>query len=404
MSTISHRERVLWALNHEETDRVPIDFGGTYTTTIFYAAYDRLKARLGLEHETRIYSKIRRLAIPDDSVLRHFDVDTRFLGLGAYEGDQRELDEDSYFDEWGTTWRKAEDGHYLYVDGSFFGQRKPDIAALEALAWPDPDNPGYYRGLAERAAQLRQDTDCAIILNMPIGVIHRGQFLRGFADWLKDLYKNRAFMERLMDGIADQWIHVVRNALDRVGDNVDIVFFGDDLASQNAPLFDPALYRELIKPRHRRMIDAVKTKRDVKVLYHSCGAVSPLIDDLIDIGVDALNPVQVSARDMDPSDLKERFGDRIAFWGGIDSQHVLPFGNAEDVRAAVRRAAGCLGRGGGFVLNSVHNIQNDVPVGNIVAMFEEARLWRPNAAAGGGEVPRPHDAIAVTAGGPGQGA
>ncbi len=230
---------------------------------------------------------------------------------------------------------------------------------------------------------------------MPIGVVHRGQFLRGFADWLKDLYKNRTFMERLMDVAAEHWIHVVRNALDHVGENVDIVFFGDDLASQNAPLFDPALYRELIKPRHRRMIDAVKSKRDVKVLYHSCGAVSPLIDELIDIGVDALNPVQVSARDMDPAGLKARFGDRIAFWGGIDTQSVLPFGDTDAVRAAVRRAVDCLGRGGGFVLNSVHNIQNDVPVENVVAMFDEARLCRPGAAAEQPEGQRPPDPGAV---------
>lgn len=378
MQSMSHRERVLAALNRQPTDRVPIDLGGTYTTTIYHAAYERLKQHLGLQHETVIYSKTRRLAIPHQSVLERFDVDTRFLGLGGYEGEQRELDEDTYLDEWGTTWRKAEDGHYLNVDGPFFGQRRPDAADLDAGNWPDPDNPGYYRGLGERARRLRHETDCAVILNMPIGVVHQGQFLRGFGDWLKDLYKNRMFSERLLDMIADRWIAVAENALDIVGGDVDIVFFGDDLASQLAPLFDPEVYRELIKPRHARMIAAVKARAEVKVLYHSCGALFRFISDLADVGVDAINPVQVSAKDMEPARLKAAHGDRMCFWGGIDTQRTLPFGTPEKVRAAVRQSVDCLGQSGGYVLNSVHNIQDDVPVENIVAMFDEARGYRPD--------------------------
>ncbi len=375
MST--HRKRVLDSLNHKETDRVPIDFGGTYTTAIFYAVYERLKTELKLAgSETQIYSKTRRLAIPDEAVLQRFDVDTRFVGLGAYDGDQREIDEDTYLDEWGTTWKKAQDGHYLYVDGPFFDLKKPDPERLETGNWPDPDNPGYYKGLRERA-ETQHATGAAVILNMPIGIIHQGQFLRGFGDWLKDLYKNRAFTEKMMDMIAEHWIAVAENALDICGDIVDIVFFGDDLAGQLAPLFDPAIYRELLKPRHARMIDAVKRKADVKVLYHSCGAVSQLVDDLIDIGVDALNPVQVAAGDMEPASLKRRFGDRIAFWGGIDTQRILPFGSVDEVAAEVGRVIDILGDGGGFVLNSVHNIQDDIPVANIIAMFDAGRAHGP---------------------------
>ncbi len=380
MTAMTHRERVLAALDHRETDRTPIDFGGTYTTTIFYAAYERLKDFLNLDHQTTVLSKIRRLAIPDESVLRRFDIDTRFLGLGVCDGVRGKIDEDTYLDEWGTTWKKAQDGHYLYVDGPFFGLKNPDPKMLDDHPWPDPDNPGYTRGLGERAAALRKSTDCAIVLNLPIGVIHQGQFLRGFADWLKDLYKNREFVCRLMDITADTWIRLAENALDEVGDNVDIVFFGDDLAAQNAPLFAPEIYRELVKPRHRRMIEAVKRGRDVKVLYHSCGAVSSLIDDLIEIGVDAVNPVQVTARDMAPESLKARFGDRIAFWGGVNSQEILPFGSPDEVRTEVRRVVDILGHGGGLVLNSVHNIQNDVSAENIVAMFDEARACRPGKA------------------------
>ena len=181
----------------------------------------------------------------------------------------------------------------------------------------------------------------------------------------------------MMDVIAERWIAVAEKALDECAGNVDIVFFGDDLASQLAPLFSPDIYREIIKPRHARMIAAVKARADVRVLYHSCGAVTPFIDDLIEIGVDALNPVQVTARDMEPASLKKRWGERIAFWGGINTQEVLPFGTPGEVRAEVRRVIDILSPGGGFVLNSVHNIQNDVATDNIVAMFDEARAYRP---------------------------
>jgi uroporphyrinogen decarboxylase len=379
VSAMTHRQRILNALDHKESDRVPIDFGGTYTTTIFHTAYDRLTERLGIDAgETQIYSKTRRLAIPSEAVLQRFDIDTRFVGLSPYEGDQREIDQDTYLDEWGTTWKKADDGHYLYVDGPFFELKRPPLECLDIDHWPDPENPGYYRGLAERARVARA-SGCAAILNMPIGVIHQGQFLRGFADWLKDLYKNRAFSQRMMEVIAERWIAVAEKALDECAGNVDIVFFGDDLASQLAPLFNPEIYREIIKPLHARMIAAVKAKAEVRVLYHSCGAVTPLIDDLIEIGVDALNPVQVTARDMEPATLKKRWGDSITFWGGINSQQVLPFGTPDEVRAEVRRVIDILALGGGFVLNSVHNIQNDVTADNIIAMFDEASAYQPGS-------------------------
>ena len=377
MTEFTHRERVLAALDHQATDRTPIDFGGTFTTTMFYAAYDRLKEQLGIPvgQAAAQVSPTRRLAVIEPAVLDRFDVDTRYLALGTYEGDQKVIDEDTYFDEWGVTWRKAGDGPYLYVDGPFFGIKKPPLDLLEGRDWPDPDNPGYYRGLSERAEALRRDTDCAIILNLPVGIDHQAQFLRGFGESLTDLYRNREFIERLYDIIADWYIAVADNALALVGDKIDIVFMGDDLASQQAPLFDPEIYRAIIKPRHRRIIEAIKSHGAPKVLYHSCGAVTALIDDLIEIGVDALNPVQVTANGMEPKALKQRYGRRIAFWGGISTQGVLPFGTPEDVRAEVRHTIDCLGQDGGYVLNSVHNLQNDVPAENVIAMFDEARSY-----------------------------
>ena len=379
MASMTSRERVLAALGHEETDRVPIDFGGCYSTGIYFTAYDRLKDFLGLEHETVIGRRMTRCVTIDESVLRRFEVDTRLLALGAYEGvgHQREIDADSYADELGAVWRKTGAGPYLNVDGPFYG-KTVSLGDLETHRWPDPDDPGYYRGLRERARALRESGDCAIILNLPSGVVHTSQWLRGYETWLKDLYKNRDFACRLMELITDWWVRVADNALDAVGDSIDITNFGDDLGTQNSTVFDPRIYRELVKPHHARMFAAIKARTDAKTLFHSCGAVSALIDDFIDIGIDVINPVQVRARNMEPERLKADYGDRISFWGAIDTQRVLPLGTPEEVRAEVRRVADILGRGGGYVLNSVHNIQADVPPENIAAMFDEARTYRPN--------------------------
>lgn len=371
----THRERVLAALEHEPTDRVPIDFGGSFVSSIYVSAYDRLKEHLNLDHETVFMSKRRGLAVVDQSMLERFDVDTRCLELGPPDGAVEEGVDDSFVDPWGTTWRRAADGHFLYVDGPFFGHKNPQVADIDRVPWPDPDNPGYVRGLAERAQTLRRDTDCAIVLALPLGIVHQGQFVRGFGDWLKDLYKNRDFVCHLMDVTADFWVRLTEKALDCVGDNVDVVMFGDDLGTQLAPMFSPDIYRELVKPRHARMVETVKAKSHAKVLMHSCGSIEPLLEDLIEIGVDAVNPVQVTATGMAPEHLKEAYGDRLAFWGGINSQDILPFGDADAVRGEVRRMIDCMGRSGGYVLNSVHNIQADVAPENIVAMFDEARAY-----------------------------
>ena len=375
--SMSHRERVLAALNHQATDRAPIDFGGAMATTIYYTAYERLKAHLGVEKEPAIAVRRSRTVVPDEEVLQRFDVDTRYLGLGGYEGGHcRDIDADSFVDEWGTTWSKTGTHPFMNTDGPFY-DRKPKIEDLEAFDWPDPDNEGYYHGLAERAKTLHRDTDCAVMLGLPNGIIHQGQFVRGYGDWLMDLHRHPDFVARMMDIMADFWIRVTENALDIVGDDFDIVFFGDDMGTQQSTLFSPEVYRKLIKPRHQRMFAALKARGDFKVVFHSCGSTSSLFEDLIEMGVDAMNPVQVNAANMEPGWLKETFGERVAFWGGIDTQKVLPFGTPDEVRAEVRRIIDILGRGGGYVLNTVHNIQPDVPPENVVAMFEEAQSYRP---------------------------
>lgn len=378
MKSLTHRERVLTSLNHVQPDRVPLDFGGIGPSGIVASAYENLTRYLGVKQVAPM-DKLARTVVPDESVLKIFDIDTRSLTLGEFINKKRRIiDAGTFVDGWETTWQKASGSNaYISKDGSF-RRKNPTVDMLETFDWPDPNDPGLYEGLKERAEMLHNNTDYAIILSLgPAGngILSRCMNMRGFTEFLMDLYENAGFACRLMDIVTDISIKIAENALDAVGGNIDVVFFGDDLGHQQSTFMSPQTYRELIKPRHKRFFDAVKSRSEAKILLHSDGAVYKLIEDFIEMGVDALNPVQVSARNMDPAMLKREFGDRITFWGAIDTREVLPFKSPMKVREEVRRILDLMGKGGGYVLTSVQTIQAEVPPENIVAMFEEAKSY-----------------------------
>lgn len=374
---MTHRERVLRAIRHEPADRVPIDLGSTLATTLTVGAQERLRARLGLPAaEPQILSRRSGTVIPDEAILERFDIDTRALLLGAAERrPDREISATAFIDEWGVTWSKPEGGHYINVDGPFYHLDDPSPADVERHDWPDPDDPGRYRGLREWARALHEQTDYAVVLGLGVGPVHQCQFLRGYGEWLEDLIARRAFAQALIERVTDIWTRIARRALEETAEFVDVVMFGDDVGTQKSPLVRPELYRAVIKPCHKRMAGVVKSFGK-PLLYHSCGSVWALIPDLIDAGVDILNPVQVSAAHMDTRRLKSEYGRELAFWGAIDNQGLLPKGTPEEVRAEVRRRIQDLGPGGGYVLAAAHNIQADVPPENVIAMFDEARQFR----------------------------
>ncbi len=370
MNKMTPRERVLAALNHQTPDRVPIDIGGSSTTTVIGAAYERLKQHLGVTGETQYMKRKSRSAILAEPIAQRLHTDTRPLNPGSPDGWQDIFFAGGSFqDEWGVVWVKPEGGHYNPLGNPL---KDATLDDLERFPFPDPLNPGRARGLREQARALHESTDYAVVLSLPVGFVHQSQYLRGFENFMMDLVVNREFLDALMERTLDFWIKMTRAILAQVGPFVDVVQFGDDVAFNDRPMVDLKRYREIFKPRHRRMIETIKEHSRAKVMYHCCGAVKTLIDDLIDIGVDALNPVQVSSAGMDTADLKARFGDRISFWGGIDTSRVLPTGSPADVRAEVRRRIHDLGAGGGYIVASVHNIQEDVPVENILAMADAA--------------------------------
>lgn len=370
VETMSPRQRVLAAIERCQPDRVPIDIGGSSFTTIIGQAYERLKGYLGVNRETRYMKRKSRSVLLDEEIARRLHTDTRPLVVGNPDGWQDIYYPDGSFqDEFRVIWRSAPGGHYNPVGNPLSAA---DLADLNDFPWPDPLDPGRTRGLRSQAQRLHQETDYAVVLSLPVGFVHLSQYLRGYEQWLMDIILNPVFLEALMDRALDWWLQLTDRVLDEVGPFVDVVAFGDDVAFHDRTIVDLGRYRKLFKPRHQQMVDLIKRKSSAKVLYHCCGAVRTLIDEFIDIGVDVLNPVQVSSAGMDTAELKTAFGDRICFWGAIDTSRVLPMGTPGEVRAEVQRRIQDLAAGGGYVLASVHNIQEDVPPENILAMVDAA--------------------------------
>jgi len=370
---MTHRERVLKALRHQEPDRVPIDLAGTFASTITLGGYERLKEYLGIKKETIVMSKRSQVAQPHEEVLQHFDIDTRGIQPRSPAGwVDKVFPDGSYQDEWGVIRSRPPAGGHFYVSGSPFAG-KVSVEEIKKHPWLDPYDPGLVEGIAEEASRLHGETDFAVVLNLPVGFVHQAQFLRGYEEWLTDLLLNPTFAEALMDRLLELYMIIGERMIKAANGHFDLMFYGDDVAFQGGPMMSLDLYRKMIKPRHRQLFAHLKAKARVPLVFHSCGSVYPLMEDLIEIGVDGINPVQVSAKDMDTQRLKREFGDRMAFWGAIDTHRVLPFGTPEEVRAEVKRRIEDLGPGGGYILNSVHNLQPEVPPENIVAMFEAAK-------------------------------
>lgn len=375
---MNHRERVLTALNHREPDRVPIDLGSTRNTGILAAPHQALAAHLGLaagqvQGSDFGLSKVLGLVMPDEAVLQRLDVDFRGIYLGAPDRPfERTWPDGRHQDELGVI-RQRPPGSYYYdvvrspLDGDI------TLADIQRWPWPDPTDPGYVRGLRAEALRLRRDTDYALVLHLQDIVVHSSQYMRGFERWYMDLILQPDLIGALMDALLEVRMAVAERALKQVGDLVDVVSCSDDVADQRGPQMSLEMYRRLIKPRHCRYFDLIHAHTQAKVLYHSCGSVVQLIPEFIDLGIDAINPVQVSAAGMDTAWLKKEFGSQIGFWGAVDTMRVLPFGSPEVVREEVRHRIRDLAPGGGYVLAAVHNIQPDVPPENIAAMFQAAR-------------------------------
>ncbi len=375
------RELVRAALHHQEAERLPFDLGGTRVTGIHVNAYRRLRPALGLEaREPKVADLTQQLAEVEPDVLDALGCDVRNVAPRGASSYRREYREDGthrwYIDEWGVGRRIPLDNGLYYDSFNPPLAGEPDDATIDRFAWPDPADEGRYAGMAEEARRFAAEGR-AVHVGSICGGLTEGLFkMRGFEDGYVDLAAEPARARRVMERILEIKLAYWERALPPVEGSIDIAGEADDLGGQARPLFSPATYRSLVKPLHRELFDFIHARTDAKVFFHTCGAVRELIPDLIEIGVDILNPVQVSAAGMDSGELKREFGRDLVFWGGgVDTQRVLGRGTPDEVRAEVRRRIADLSPGGGFVFATVHNIQPDVPAENILALRDEVRAW-----------------------------
>ena len=409
------RQRVLAAIQHQEPDRVPVDIGSTPSSGISATAHYNLMQYLGQgDTPTRVYDVVQQVAQPDDAFLDRFGIDAIDIGR-AFDA----RDEDWYditlptglpvqFPTWfhavpqpdGAWDAFAPDGTRIatmplgasffdqtcfpYVDGypdnfDNLSQVMPLVhwSGLAHSPWDHAGAPDFWDQLRARALDLRQNSDRALMIVVGCNLFEWGTFLRRLDNFLVDVIADPVNVERLLDALLERHMITLEKVCQAVGDVADIVRFGDDLGTDQGPFMSPKIYRALFKPRQKIMTDYVHSHSQAHTFLHSCGSIYKLLPDLIEAGFEIINPVQTSARDMDPARLKQEFGSDLTFWGGgCDTRHILNHGTPDAVRDHVCRNIEILSPGGGFVFNTVHNILPDVPPENFMAMFEAIDHYR----------------------------
>ncbi len=378
---MNSRERVIYSINHKEPDRVPIDFGATMETTIHKDGYTKLKKKLGLctDQPDVEMLKTAGFARVDQEIQRYIGADVR--GVFPYPANRDSIkywqDEDyTYFnDEFGILWRKANEGG-LYFDIYGHPLSNKSLEEIQAHPFPNPADdrrfahiPEYLNTVDAREFPLVFD-NC-----LGNGIFQMSNHLMGYENFMIAMAMGEDRATWLLDKILDLKMQFWSSVFDRFGDRIDIVKELDDMGTQSNLWISPEMYQELIKPRLIKLVHFIKSRKpEVKMMMHSCGSIFAIIPDLIDAGVEILNPVQYSAQGMDPVEIKKQFGKDIVVWGGgIDTQRILPRGTVQEVIDETKRMLDIFMPGGGFVFAPVHAIQYDVPTENILAMWETVK-------------------------------
>jgi len=376
---MNSRERVLATLQHREPDHVPFDLGGAPNAGIHINAYRNLLRYWREDKEVGTEDIIFQKALIDEDVLQRLKVDFRGLdfcvfGTAKLLGELRE--EGEYFfliDDWGIKWVKPKIGGLYYDMRQHPLSGKINAAEVDTLKLPKLPSREEI-DVFKRKAKIYRERGLVVVLAGPDGGLLEHAFaIRGHEDFMIDMVSQPNLAKRLLDKILTYKLQYWEFMLQEMSNLVDVVTEGDDMSTQERLMINPKLYRGMIKPLHRELFRCIRknAKGSIFILFHSCGAMKEIIPDLIEIGVDILNPVQVSATGMDTKQLKKEFGQDLTFWGGgVDTQHVLSRGTPEEVRDEVKRRIEDLAPGGGFVFSAVHNIQPDVPPENIMTMWE----------------------------------
>jgi uroporphyrinogen decarboxylase len=409
---MTSRERILTAIEHRQTDKVPVDLGSTPSSGISAIAYGNLKRHLGFTHgHTRVYDVAQQVAQPEDFMLDRLGVDVMDIGRAFNTADSCWYDvtladgQRAQYPAWFHPERQP-DGSYIArladgldiahmpAGGTFFDQTyfpylddypadyrnlskdmaKVMWAAVAHSPWDHANEPDFWHQVRQKTLELRRTSDRALMLVIGCNLFEWGSFLRRLDNFLMDLLAEPEKVEALVEALMELHMAALKKACEAVGDLADIMRFGDDLGTNTGPFMSPETYRRFFKPHHARLCAYVHQHTPMKTFLHSCGSIHAVLPDLIEAGFDVINPVQTNCRNMEPERLKKDFGKDICFWGGgCDPRSVLNRGTPREVKDHVKRRLEIFMNGGGYVFNTIHNILPEVPPHNIMAMFEAVR-------------------------------
>lgn len=410
------RQRVKTVLDHKISDKIPIDLGSNNCSGISMIAYNRLRKALGLNGFAKMYDINMQLAYPEKEILDLFEIDIIDAGQAFLKSknDWVEWEIDNHnkclipkylnlqIDKNGTVFLKDNENcilgikhkSSLYVNQSYWVWKNlaniPNVLEekeLNKYSWAIPIPPfnldffndKHLSIIIDTIKNLFTETNYSIALTVWCGLIEAGSFLRGFENFLCDVYIDQKRVYQLLEKLTDNYLKLLEKIINSVGNYIDILCFGDDIAYEDSMFFSPEILKKIFIPFYKKMWNYVHDNSSCKVFFHSCGAIYDSIELLIDAGVDILNPIQTSAKGMDAIKLKKEFGKDLVFWGGgVDTRKILPFGTKNEIKEDVKKRIEIFNKGGGFVFNPIHNIQADVPPENIISCFEAVNEYDRN--------------------------
>jgi uroporphyrinogen decarboxylase len=375
---MNSRERILTTLSCRQPDRVPFDLGSTQVTGINRIAYQQWRRELGLKpSEPWICDVIQQLPCPENDFIDMLRVDVRGLFPGCshnWKIDNREVEGAWEFtDEWGILHHRLRPGGFYYsMVHNPLADRELTPSDIRDYSWPDASDPERIAGLSQLATEFRNAGKAVALKGIMAGIFEMAQRLRGMENLLLDMSTDESLAGSLFDKLLELKLSFWKMALPQLADVVDVIIEVDDYGTQTSQIISPSMFRNQIKPRLRQLFGCLHSLApQAKIFFHSCGNIRPLLPDFIELGIDIINPVHTNAKGMEPLQLKRDFGKDIVFWGGgIDTQQILPRGTPLEVKDAVHRAIDVFAPGGGYVFATIHNIQADVPVRNLTAMWE----------------------------------
>lgn len=400
---MNSRQRVRLALEHKEADMLPIDFGAMRSTGISAIAYNKLKEHLGVnKYPTKVYDIFQQLAEPDEEVSSIMGADVVQLhryapafGINIADWREGELQDSSkclYPKDFnpvvnakgnmeifsGDTLIAVMPQGGLYYDVVHHpfenAMSVEDVNKIELYKMTDVE----LQFIKNNAKNLYQNTNKAILGCFGGNIFEAGQIDWGYQTFFINLMIEKEMMHRYFERITEQYLIDLDKYLKEVGQYIDVIQFGDDLGTQNDLQVSIDMYREMIKPYHKRIFQFVREKYpNIKVFLHSCGAIYDLIPDLIDAGVEILNPIQLSAKNMNPVSLKKEFGKDLVFWGGgVDTQTSLTLNSLSQIEDEVKRNIEIFAPGGGYIFTQVHNIQANISPERVMAVYNTAKKFR----------------------------